>query len=186
MARKAASAPEASSATSIPSVPGRSSHLAGEALAVGRVVGEHGEPTDAELDGQLGSRRGGQPVGRTEAEDDAVVTGQLVGGGTWQNERKSGCRGQRGGSERTATVLRSDHADATRLGEDRRHRSGGTGGIAPIVTGDDPDGLGRMRSTTRSTAASSGPATIASSVENGATTPMHSPATPISVALLPY
>ena len=91
---------------------------------------------------QLGRRRGGQPVGSTEAEDDAVVAGQLVGGGTWQNERKSGCRGQWGGSERTATVLRSDHADATGLGEDRRDGSGGTGGVARIVTGDDPDGLG--------------------------------------------
>ena len=50
MARKAASVLRGIIGDVDPQRSRRSSDLAGEALAVGRVVGEHGEPTDAELD----------------------------------------------------------------------------------------------------------------------------------------
>jgi hypothetical protein len=114
---------------------------AGEAPAVRGLVGDDGEAGDAELGGERDGSRGGGAIRRAEPEDDAAVAGEPVRRGTRQDQGHAGrCRDRRGG-EGAAAVLRPDHADASRLGDDRSHRFGGARRIAPVVAGDDVDGL---------------------------------------------
>ena len=113
------------------------------------------------------------------------LAGELVSGGARQNQGEPRGTGKRRSDEGTPAVLRADDADTAGLGQDRRDGLRRPSGIAlaswaMILTG------WPAAATTASTAASSGPATIASSVENGATTPMHISGTPLSVAPLTY
>ena len=168
MARKAASLPGAAPATS--------ASLAGCCAPCGRGPGRRPCRRRARPAVQRRARRPVRPPPRSSGRARRggrrpSLAGELVRSGAGEDQGEPGGGGERRGDEGTPLFFgptRPRH----RLGQDRRHDLGRRNGSRPssraITVTDWPDS-----STTCSTAASSGPATIASSVENGATTPMH-------------
>ncbi len=186
MARKAASARCRTFGDRDSGLLGRRPYLAGEALAVRRLVGEHGEPPDAELDRPARSPLLAVSVSGAHMRNTtppSPVSSSAVAHGNTRGSPAAAASGaaaralplffgpttpMQPGSLRIAAT-----ASAARAGSRRSSRA--------MTLTDWPDAP-----TTCSTAASSGPATIASSVENGATTPMHNCAMPLSVAPATY